>query len=292
MTAAIPARIGFLGFGEAARAFQSTLKARHPGLTFWAYDIKLDDADATAPMRAAMLAAGVTPLDAPGALGGLSWVFSAVTADQSLQAVAALAPGLRGGETVLDVNSVSPERKRVCAEIVGGRGARYVDMAVMAPVLPRGHATPTLIACDQAEVVMSALAALGFSAELAGDEPGAATAVKMVRSLFVKGLEAITAQALMGARASGCYETVLASISASYPGLGWPDFADYQFERMLRHGVRRAAEMRESAAAFDDLGLGGGLAREIAEVHERLGRLGAAPGPDLAATVDAALDRR
>ena len=95
----------------------------------------------------------------------------------------------------------------------------------------------------------------------------------MVRSLFVKGLEAITVEAMLAARASGAFEKVLASLSNSYPGLGWPDIVGYNFERTLRHGKRRAAEMRESAATLDALGLNGGLAAEIARVQDAMGQL-------------------
>ena len=127
----------------------------------------------------------------------------------------------------------------------------------MAPVHPRGHATPTLIAGAAAQDLAATLAGAGFACEVAGDAPGEATAVKMVRSLFVKGLEAITVEACLAAEASGCYDRVMDSLASSYPGLDWPDNVAYNFERTLRHGARRAAEMRESAATLDGLGLGG-----------------------------------
>jgi hypothetical protein len=95
--------------------------------------------------------------------------------------------------------------------------------------------------------------------------------VKLARSVFVKGLEAITVEALLAAEAAGCLERVAASLAASFPGLGWPAFAAYQFERTLTHGRRRSEEMGESGAMLDELGLDGGLARAIAAVQERMG---------------------
>lgn len=144
-----------------------------------------------------------------------------------------------------------------------------------------------LLAGPEAEWLAPELSGLGFELEVVGPEPGAATAIKMVRSLFVKGLEAITVEALIAASASGCFERVYASLSNSYPGLGWPECATYNFERTLRHGARRAAEMRESAATLDALGLVGGLAAKVAEVEDRMGSLplSALPDTDLAAAV-------
>ena len=288
-------RIGFLGFGEAARAFQDSLKAADPALSFAAWDILLlDDAGAPA-MRTAMQAGGVTEVG-PEGLRDADWVVSAVTADQSLLALESIAPHLVQGQLIIDINSVSPGRKRDSAVLTEGAGAHYLDMAVMAPVHPRGHRTPVLLAGGGIEIATGELERLGFDFREIGAEPGQATAIKMVRSLFVKGLEAVTVEALLAAKASGCFEEIFQSLSASYPGLGWPDFASYEFERTLRHGKRRAAEMRESAATVTELGLNGALAGEIAEVQERMGALGLAGGDTpldelVAAVLDARLAR-
>lgn len=276
-------QIAFIGFGEAARAFTDSLQERPDAPGFRAYDIRMD-----AEMAGAMESRRVRLAGSPAeALKGADWIISAVTADQSLRAVEAAAPHLVQSQVLFDINSVSPGRKRETARLVEGAGGAYVDMAVMAPVHPRGHATPVLLAGSEAERLAPELAALGFDLDVVGPEPGAATAIKMVRSLFVKGLEAITVEALVAASASGCFDRVYASLSKSYPGLGWPDCATYNFERTLRHGARRAAEMRESAATLDALGLVGGLAASVAEVQDRMGALplSALPEMDLAAAV-------
>lgn len=273
--------IGFIGFGEAARAFQQTLAAHDPALRFCAYDILLGEPG----MHDAMAGCGVKVAQTPAALADVDWIVSAVTADQSLAAVEAVAPHLRAGQCVIDINSVSPGRKRASAALVEARRARYLDMAVMAPVHPRGHRTPTLIAGPAAGGLESELKRLDFSFRVAGEAVGAATAIKMVRSLFVKGLEAVTVECLLAAQASGCFDEVYASLARDFPGLGWPDFAAYEFERTLRHGRRRAAEMRESAATIAELGLNGALAAEVAEVQERMGAA-AAPPPGADALAD------
>lgn len=260
-------RIAFIGYGEAARAFTDSLHRAKADLTISAWDIEDEKA-----MGAAMTERGVRQgADAGDAVEGADWIVNAVTADQSLVATRSVLPHLVAGQTLFDINSVSPGRKREAASCVEEAGAAYLDMAVMAPVHPRGHATPVLLAGREATGLAPDLAELGFSYQVVGDEPGEATAVKMVRSLFVKGLEAITVETLLAASASGCFDRVLASLTQSFPGLGWPDNAAYNFERALRHGTRRAAEMRESAATLDALGLHGALAAEVAAIQERMG---------------------
>jgi 3-hydroxyisobutyrate dehydrogenase-like beta-hydroxyacid dehydrogenase len=271
-------RIGFIGFGEVGRALCDSLAGS--GISFAAYDLLLDDKERAEAMCAAMRERNVTIAETPAGLRDADWIISAVTADQSLIAARSMLPHLVQGQVVIDLNSVSPGRKRQTAEEVRAAGAAYFDMAVMAPIHPRGHRTPVLLAGEEADRLAREMAALGFDCRVVGDRPGAATAIKMVRSVFVKGLEAITVEALLAAEASSCFEEILASLSSSYPGLDLPNTAPYQFERTLRHGARRAAEMRESAATLDALGLRGGIAAETAEIQERMGRAGKIVNPD------------
>ncbi|QKV17891.1 NAD(P)-dependent oxidoreductase [Oricola thermophila] len=287
--------IAFIGFGEAARAFVSSLKPLGIG-RFTAYDIKQGTAEAD-PVEAAAAELGVALAEGPvAAIEGADWVIAAVTAASSLEAAQSVEGGLKAGQVYVDINSVSARRKQDTAALVRARGAAYLDMAVMAPVHPRGHRTPVLVAGDHGGAVAEALSRLDFDFRVAGDEVGAATSIKMIRSLFVKGLEAITVQAISAAREAGCFDEVYKSLSGSYKVLGWPEFAEYQFERMMRHGVRRAAEMRESANSMRELGFanGGALADAIASLHDEVGSLGCSvpEGGDLGAIADTVLAAR
>jgi len=276
----IPAnlKIDFLGFGEAARAFHHSMRPLVPQAQFRAYDRLLDTGG---DMRDAMGSRDVLPIT-QDQMGASDWIISAVTADQSLAAALDVVPHLTDGQIYFDVNSVSPKRKQETAALVTGQGAQYVDLAIMAPVFPLGHQTPVLIAGVSATQLEPMLKAMSFDLRIIGPDVGQATAIKMVRSLFVKGIEAVTVECLLAAEASGCYPEIFASLSKSYPGLGWPEFANYEFERTLRHGTRRAAEMRESAATIRDLGLLGHLADAIADVQGAMGQTDVSPDAPIA----------
>lgn len=264
-------RIAFIGFGEAARGFRASLAQADPVPGFACYDILFETEGMDGPTATAARAAGVSPAPSAGAAAAnADWIVSAVTAASSLEAAQSVAPHLGQGQSFLDINSVSPGRKQATAALMPA-GVAYIDVAVMAPVHPHGHRTPVLLAGALPPALTARLDALGFRFETAGPEIGAAAAIKLARSVFVKGLEAVTIEALRAAEAAGCLETVARSIAGSYPGLGWPGFAAYQFERSLTHGTRRAAEMQECGAMLDELGLDGGLARAVAAVHERMG---------------------
>lgn len=269
-------RIAFIGFGEAARAFAQTLRT-HETLSFCAYD-RLQGSNTTleAELRAAANECGVPiAASAAEAVRDADLIFSAVTASDSLDAARSVAGTLCGGQVFIDINSVSAGRKRETAALIAGTGAAYVDMAVMAPVHPRGHKTLVLVAGPACRAVAPHLSALDFDFSIVGAEIGAATSIKMLRSLFVKGMEALTVQTLLAARAAGRFDEVYRSLSASFPQLGWPDYPVYQLERVARHGVRRSAEMRESAATLDELGFAPGrdLATAIADFQAQIGDL-------------------
>lgn len=267
-------KIAFIGFGEAARAFAATL-SEAGGVTFSAFDI-LTAQGRDKSVREAAATLGVQVCGSPAeAADGADWVFSAVTAADSLDAGQSVAKLLKPGQAFIDINSVSGGRKQETAAVVTAGGAAYLDMAVMAPVHPKGHRTPVLIAGPQVVGLGHRLGLMGFDLQVVGEEIGAATTIKMLRSMFVKGLEAVTVQTLLAARAAGRFDEIYASLSTSFPGLGWPDFPKYLVERVTRHGVRRAAEMRESAVTMAELGFPAGhaMANAVADLQQEVGAL-------------------
>lgn len=239
--------IALIGFGEAGSTF-----ARAAG---WEGGARAFDV--AAARRAAMDEAGVAACaDAAGALAGAPLVLSLVTADQALAAAEAGAPHLAAGAIWCDMNSVAPETKRAAANAVEAAGASYVDVAVLAPVNPARMNVPLLLsgaAADRAEVL---LRDAGFTnVRVVGAEVGRASAIKMIRSVMVKGIEALTAEMVLAAQAAGVADEVLASLDASEKALPWAERAAYNLERMATHGLRRAAEMEESAKTLAALGV-------------------------------------
>ncbi|MDO5604181.1 MAG: DUF1932 domain-containing protein [Paracoccus sp. (in: a-proteobacteria)] len=273
-------QIAFIGFGEAAEAFaRGWGKDVATGLR--AFDEKIDDPQAKALPLSRAQATGVTLcVNRAAALTGANAVFCLVTADRAVRAAEESAPFLTQGALWLDGNSCSPGAKRRAAAIIEAAGGRYVDMAIMAPVYPRMHRTPLLIAGPYAAEALAILSALGMEAQMSGNGVGEASAIKMVRSVMIKGMEALTAECLLAARRAGIEDRVLASLQASNPQIDWPRQGAYNLERMMVHGRRRAAEMREVAATLAELDLPNGLALATVDWQQRIGDLELPPGED------------
>ena len=200
------------------------------------------------------------------AMAGADLVISAVTADQAVAAARAAAAHLKQGQVYIDLNSVSPRTKRAVADALGA--GDFVEFAVMSPVAGLGLASPVLAGGPRAEEVAGRLNPLGMKIETVGREIGTASATKLCRSLVIKGLEAIMVDLNLAADRAGVMAGVLKSLTASYPGMDWAELARTMPTRVARHGVRRAAEMREAARMFEELGASGALAEAIAARHE------------------------
>lgn len=256
-------RVTLIGFGEAGSTF-----ARAAG---WegdarAFDIRPVDYAAAGVDGCATLAE---------ALAGAPAVISVVTADNALAAARDAAPHLAPGALFFDMNSVAPDTKCAAAEAVAAAGGVYIDVAVMSPVHPARLATPLLLSGPGAAAGAERLAALGFTnVRVVGDAVGRASSIKMLRSVMVKGVEALTAECLIACERAGVTDEVLGSF-----GDGWAASADYRLDRMLVHGARRAAEMAEVAKTLEALGVEPLMTRGTVSRHERIGALGIAEPP-------------
>lgn len=237
--------LALIGFGEAGSTFA---RAGEWGGKARGWDLL--EARRVAMPECGMTAAG----SAREALEGAALVLSLVTADQALMAARDYASAVAKGALWCDMNSVAPQTKRAAAEAIEAAGGRYVDVAVLAPVDPARLAVPLLVAGPSAGDAEAALRDAGFSnVRVVGDEVGKASAIKMIRSVMVKGIEALTDEMMAAAEAAGVTVEVLASLDASEKALTWAEKAAYNLDRMAVHGLRRAAEMEESAKTLEAL---------------------------------------
>lgn len=239
--------IALIGFGEAGSTFA---KAAGWESACLAYDVN-------PARRTVMEEAGVVACaTAEDALSDADIVLSLVTADSALPAAQDYAALLKPGAIWCDMNSVAPDTKRTAARAIEAAGGRYVDVAVLAPVHPARMNVPLLISGDHAAQAEALLNAAGFAkTRIVGAEIGRASAIKMIRSIMVKGVEALTAEMMLAASKAGVVDEVLSSLDASEKPQSWSTRAEYNIERMTTHGLRRAAEMEESVKTLISLGI-------------------------------------
>lgn len=261
--------VAVVGFGEAGQAFAKGWSLDRSRIR--AFDIKAFD-----PAKASELQQAYKRLSVDGrtaaedALRGASTVFCLVPADQALVAARDMTSYLDAGALWIDGSSSAPSTKLQAAHEITKGGAHYVDMAIMAPVIPKLHRTPVLLSGKEAKDASDRLASLGMEVTVVGPDVGDASSVKMLRSIMVKGIEALTAECFLAARKAGVELLVLESLTKSGELVDWRQRTAYNLERMLEHGARRAAEMREVATTLQDLNMPDWMASATALWQERL----------------------
>lgn len=288
----------FIGFGEAAQHISRGLLGAGANVSA-GYDILFDMPDGGgAKGRAVRAALAERDIRAAAgnadAVGGADIVVSAVTAKQVAAAARATGPHIGAGQIYLDINSASPGAKREAAEAIAATGADYVEAAVMSNVPPHGHRVPMFLAGARADAAAALMRPFGMDVEVVGPEIGQASSIKMIRSVMVKGLEALFVESLTAAHRAGVVDRVIESLGESFPGMDWRGKAGYHLGRVALHAARRADEMEEVAETLRDIGVPPTMAEATAAQLRMCANMGlremfAADAPDEIAPYVAAL---
>lgn len=261
--------IALIGFGEAGGILGAALA--RGGVSVSTFDLKLLGPEAEAMRRKVDLAGVRAEPDIETCIASAQLIISAVTASSDAEVVETAARTIRPGQIFMDINSVSPKAKQHGQQVIEAAGGDFVEAAVMAPVPPYGLAVPMLLGGKRAHELAPALVQLGFKATAIAAEVGVASAVKMCRSVMIKGLEALTVECLSAARRYGAEDRVLASLRETFGKLGADaDPAGYLISRVAEHGRRRAEEMREVAQTLRDVGIEPTMSEATAQRQDAL----------------------
>ena len=261
------ARVGLVGYGEVGKIFAAGLKAHVSAVSAW--DLKFEapvtrDEQRGHAERAAMLACDSMAQLCQSA----DLVISAVTASNTLAVAQAAAAHMQPGAVFLDLNSASPGTKQQAAALIDGAGAHYVEAGVMTSVPPYGIRVPMLLGGARAVELSEVLALWGMNAKPVSRELGVASAIKMCRSVMIKGLEALVIESYATARAYGVEDHVLPTLQETFPSIDWTQQGAYFFSRVVQHGQRRAEEMREAANTVREAGFDPFMASAIADKQQ------------------------
>jgi len=259
--------IGMVGYGEVGRIFSAGLRPRVATTAVW--DLKFDQ---PGQREAAVAHAQEQGLVACGSMQALcaraDLVISAVTASSTLAVAQAAAPHLRPGAVFLDLNSASPATKQQAARLIDAAAGVYVEAGVMTSVPPYGIRVPMLLGGARAAELAPVLQGWGMEARAVSERLGVASAIKMCRSVMIKGLEALVIESYTTARAYGVEEHMIPTLQETFPGIDWQRQGGYFFSRVVQHGQRRAEEMREAANTVREAGFEPFMTDSIADKQQ------------------------
>lgn len=251
-------QIGLIGYGEVGKTFALGLLEKPGVIQVSAWDLKFAASTPLGLQVAEKAHAAQHNIQAVGDMAALcaqsQFIISAVTASNTLSVAQQAAQSIRTGTVYLDLNSASPGTKKACAALIDAVGGIYVEAGVMTSVPPYGIKVPMLLGGAQSHALATSLQAWGLDAKSVSDQLGVASAIKMSRSVMIKGLEALVIESYTTARAYGVEAHVLPTLQETFPQMDWSMQGAYFFSRVVQHGKRRAEEMREAANTVREAG--------------------------------------
>ena len=265
--------IAFIGLGEAASTIISGW-GNNRANQVQAFDIKLQSDHTKEEIidRASKLNIQIK-FSLKELIRDADLIFSTVTADQALAVAKKVSMHLKKGAFFFDLNSCAPSSKQEACENIQIVDGRYVDVAVMAPVSAKKHLVPLMISGDKAFQARAILEKLPMDVKIIEGSAGRASSIKMVRSIMVKGLEALTAECALAAVEADVLDEVFNSLSAEHPHFDIIKHSIYNFERSLSHGKRRAEELKEVSKMLEDLRLENHMSKATAIWQNNIGSL-------------------
>jgi 3-hydroxyisobutyrate dehydrogenase-like beta-hydroxyacid dehydrogenase len=231
-------RVAVIGLGEAGARIASDLAAA--GVEVRGFD----------PEPARNVPSIFRASDAGSAVGGCDVVLSVCSAKAALDAAEAALPGLTGG-IYADANTASPELKRELAALAAEAGVAFADVALLGPIPTQGLGAPVLVSGAAATAFARLFAPVGMPVEVVSDEAGDAAALKLVRSVFMKGLAAAVVESMQAAEALGRVAWLEQEIEAMIGR----SFLDRALEGSRKHAVRRVDEMEAARDLLLELGV-------------------------------------
>jgi 3-hydroxyisobutyrate dehydrogenase-like beta-hydroxyacid dehydrogenase len=261
-----PRVIALLGFGEAGSAIARGLAAEggwrgpsRPGdnapRRLIAIDTALDrDARGTALGKQARSLDVAIEGGYTKALRQADLVICAVPGEHALEAAEATAPLLKKGAHYLDLCTVTGKMSDEDRAPIEAAGGYFIDIAVMGGFFKQGIKAPMLVAGADVEAVVAWMNANGFDAKVLGPKPGSASSVKMLRSVLIKGVEALGVEALVTAQRQGILEEVLDCLSDA-DQMPLRDFIGMLVQTHMVHARRRWEEMGLVATTLRETGV-------------------------------------
>lgn len=247
--------IAFIGFGEAA--YNISLGLKGEGLTgIRAYDTMMDHPVMGKQVHARAEEAGVTLV--PTAKEAAQWadvLFAAVPSSYTLDVCNEIKDVLRPGQLYVDVSASTPATKEAIWNAVQNTGVLFVDAAMLGSLPKDKHQVPITASGNGAAKFQEVMTPHGMKITLAGEKAGSASAIKLVRSIFMKGIASLMIEMLQAADAYGVTDEVVTSVGKSMDNIPFTSHLDRLVTGSALHCTRRAAEMKGSIAMLEEAGL-------------------------------------
>lgn len=263
MTKMHPSRIAVIGLGEVGEVVAGAL------LRDGRSDIAVASTNSPRSVAAAKRL-GLPLATVPGdAVDGADLVLICAVAASLGPILDAIRDRLKPGALFADFTSATRDQVRAAYGEEHPSGARFIDVAIMGAISMQGAGTPLIAAGAAAEDFAAAMNGFGFNVRaMPNSKVGDASAVKLMRSVFAKGLEALMVESALAAEALGLSEELLSQLDNS-DSMPMRDHLAMYLRTHLRHARRRVVEMEAAEQLLVASGLPSLTTRAAIERYRR-----------------------
>lgn len=245
-------KVGFIGYGEAA--YNISLGLGGEGLTgIRANDAMMDHEVMGKQVHSRAEEAGVTLIASAKEVA--QWadiIFAAVPSSFTMDVCEEIKDCLGPDKLYVDVSASTPATKEAIWEAIKDTGVLFADAAMLGSLPKDKHKVPITASGNGAAKFQDLMTPYGMKITLAGEKAGSASAIKLVRSIFMKGIASLMIEMLQAADAYGVSDEVVASVSKSMDNIPFTSHLDRLVTGSALHCVRRAAELKGSIAMLSE----------------------------------------
>ena len=236
-------RIGIIGYGEVGQAFTEGLSSSK-GVDIAVFDIRFTSD--TAPNALATVAEAQNlkiERSLKALVQGNDLIISAVTCEEAWKVAEASSRHMRKEQIYVDLNTVTPHLKEKMNRLVAQGGAEFIEVAILGTISSYGFKSPMLACGKEAQEFGDFLNSLGFSVKVLSEKIGTASYMKMLRSIFAKGVESLLFEMLVAAEKCDFLEPVMDAIVNHMDNSSFLNIAETWIITNVMHAQRRADEM-------------------------------------------------
>lgn len=266
-------KLGFMGFGEAGYHFAKDLS--RAGLTgMVAYSRSGAKAAAGDPVQARAAEAGVELVKSPRELCQRADVILAVTPGKSaLAALRSARAHLRPHHVYVDASAASVRIMEKAAGLVEG-GAQFADAAILGPVPIDGIKVLMLASGPGAARFHELVTPYGMNIQVIEGGAGAASAMKLIRSVFMKGITGLLFESMEAAQRYGIRSALEADIARWIDERPFAQVINRFLGSTAVHAERRLHEMTDVLALLRDLKSSTRMTRATRDWFREISRMG------------------
>jgi len=248
-------RIGIVGYGEAGQAIAQGLCSNR-GSSISVFDIKFNDEELRESLRLRAQEQGVIVEDDMGSLiANNGMILSLVTGEVATQVVRDSLSFIKEGKVYVDMNTVSPRKKILMGELIEQKGGSFIEVAILGAIASYGFKSPMLVCGKRANQLVNVFAKMGFNVKFVSTEIGKASYLKMLRSVFAKGVEALLLEMLVAAKRCDLVEPLMGAIVEHMDHSSFNDIANTWLTTNAIHAERRTEEMEHVIETLNELNM-------------------------------------